>query len=123
MTTADYLITGAGTVGVNIVRWITSLARQGARRYFKRWFVQVAQAIMPRIEPEHLQSTNKVGIFVQMFNKQKGKLEHGFLIEQGKNSTHVCNAIFPAWTSAFRFARRICVHHFPYPRFNCKEFQ
>ena len=107
------MIIGAGIVAINIARWITSLAWQEARRYFKRWFVQVAKALVQRIEPEHLQPTSKVGIRAQMFNTQKGKLEHGFMIEKGENSTHVCNAIFSAWTSAFRFARRICVHHFP----------
>lgn len=61
------------------------LTWQEGRRYFKRWFVQAAQAIVPRIKPEHLQPTSKVGIRAQMFNTQKGKLENDFLIEQGEN--------------------------------------
>jgi len=89
------------------------LTRQEGRRYFKRWFVQAAQAIVPRIKPEHLQPTSKVGIRAQMFNTQKGKLENDFLIEQGENSTHILNAISPAWTSAFPFARHVCDHHIP----------
>jgi len=87
------------------------LAWQEGRRYFKRWFVQAAQAIVPHIKPEHLQPTSKVGIRAQMFNMQKGKLENDFLIEQGKNSTHILNAISPAWTSAFPFARHVCDYH------------
>jgi (S)-2-hydroxyglutarate dehydrogenase len=89
------------------------LAWQEGRRYFKRWFVQAAQAIVPSIKPEHLQATSKVGIRAQMFNMQKGKLENDFLIEQGENSTHILNAISPAWTSAFPFARHVCDHHIP----------
>jgi len=89
------------------------LAWQEGRRYFKHWFVQAAQAIVPRIKAEHLQPTSKVGIRAQMFNIQKGKLENDFLIEKGENSTHILNAISPAWTSAFPFARHVCDHHIP----------
>ena len=89
------------------------LTWQEGRRYFKRWFVQAAQAIVPRIKPEHLQPTTKVGIRAQMFNTQKGKLENDFLIEQGENSTHILNAISPACTSAFPFARHVCGYHIP----------
>jgi L-2-hydroxyglutarate oxidase len=31
-----------------------------------------------------------------------------FLIEQGVHSTHILNAISPAWTSAFPFSRHVC---------------
>ena len=89
------------------------LTWQEGRRYFKRWFVQAAQAIVPRIKAEHLQPTSKVGIRAQMFNIPKGKLENDFLIEQGENSTHILNAVSPAWTSAFPFARHVCDHHTP----------
>jgi len=84
------------------------LAWQEGRRYFKRWFVQAAQAIAPNIRPEHLQPTSKVGLRAQMFNVQKGRLENDFVIEQGEHSTHILNAISPAWTSAFPFARQVC---------------
>ena len=84
------------------------LAWQEGRRYFKHWFAQAAQAIAPHIKPEHLRPTSKVGIRAQMFNTQEGKLENDFLIEQGDNSTHILNAISPAWTSAFPFARHVC---------------
>lgn len=87
------------------------LACQEGRRYFKRWFVQAAQAIVPNIKPDYLQPTSKVGIRPQMFNVQKRRLENDFVIEQGENSTHILNAISPAWTSAFPFARHICDHY------------
>jgi hypothetical protein len=34
-----------------------------------------------------------------------------FLVESGENSTHIINAISPAWTSAFSFARYIYDNH------------
>ena len=84
------------------------LAWQEGRRCFKPWFAQAAQAILPRLKPEHLLSSSKVGIRAQMLDTQSGKLVTDFLVESGSNSTHILNAISPAWTSAFPFARHIC---------------
>lgn len=84
------------------------LAWQEGRRYFKRWFAQAGQAILPRLTPRHLLRTEKVGIRAQMLDIEKGSLVTDFLVERGPNSTHILNAISPAWTSAFPFARYIC---------------
>ena len=40
-----------------------------------------------------------------MFDRQDKKLVNDFLVERGLSSTHILNAISPAWTSAFPFAR------------------
>ena len=86
------------------------LAWQEGRHYFKHWFAKAAQTILPHLKPEHLLQTDKVGIRAQMLDKQTGRLVTDFLIEKGAHSTHVLNAISPAWTSAFPFARHICDH-------------
>jgi len=83
------------------------LAWQEGRRYFRPWFTQAAQAILPRLKTEHLLPTEKVGIRAQMLDKQTGSLVNDFLVERGPHSTHILNAISPAWTSAFPFARYI----------------
>ena len=87
------------------------LAWQEGRRYFKRWFTQAAQAILPRLRMEHLLPAEKVGIRAQMLDKKTGRLVTDFLIERGPSSTHVLNAISPAWTSSFPFARYVCDHY------------
>lgn len=81
------------------------LAWQEGRRYFKPWFADAARAILPRLKNEHLLPCDKVGIRAQMFDRQEGKLVTDFIVERGPSSTHVLNAISPAWTSAFPFAR------------------
>ncbi|MBF0613991.1 MAG: L-2-hydroxyglutarate oxidase [Magnetococcales bacterium] len=86
------------------------LAWQEGRRYFKHWFVEAAQAILPNLKPEHLLRTDKVGIRAQMLNTRTGRLVTDFLVEKGPHSTHILNAISPAWTSAFPFARHVCDH-------------
>lgn len=81
------------------------LAWQEGRRYFKPWFADAVKAILPRLQDKHLLPCNKVGIRAQMFDKNEAKLVTDFLVERGPSSTHVLNAISPAWTSAFPFAR------------------
>lgn len=87
------------------------LAWQEGRRYFKPWFAEAARAIVPRLRPEHLKPTEKVGIRAQMLDKKTGRLVTDFLVERGTDSTHILNAISPAWTSAFPFARHVCDHY------------
>jgi L-2-hydroxyglutarate oxidase len=84
------------------------LAWQEGRRYFKPWFAEAARRLLPRLRPEHLLPCPKVGIRAQMLDRQSGGLVTDFLIEAGPASTHVLNAISPAFTSAFPFARHIC---------------
>jgi len=43
-----------------------------------------------------------------MLNRQTGNLVMDFLVEQGTTSTHILNAISPAWTGAFPFAKYVC---------------
>jgi len=59
------------------------LAWQEGRRYFKPWFTEAAQALLPRLRPEHLLPTDKVGIRAQMLDKQTGHLVNDFLVERG----------------------------------------
>jgi len=86
------------------------LAWQEGRRYFKPWFVEAGRAILPRLKSEHLLPTDKVGIRAQILDKTTGKMVTDFLVKDGPNSTHILNAISPAWTSAFPFARYVCDH-------------
>lgn len=78
------------------------------RRYFKPWFVEAARSIIPRLRSADLVSTEKVGIRAQILDRKSGRLVTDFLVECGEHSTHILNAISPAWTSAFPFARFVC---------------
>lgn len=84
------------------------LAWQEGRRYFRRWFAEAAQSLLPRLKPEHLLPCDKVGIRAQMLDRTTGRLVTDFVVEQGPSSTHVVNAISPAFTSSFPLARHIC---------------
>jgi (S)-2-hydroxyglutarate dehydrogenase len=89
------------------------LAWQEGRRYFKPRFADAARALLPRLRPEHLLPCDKVGIRAQMLDRSSGRLVTDFLVEAGPASTHVLNAISPAFTSAFPLARHVCDNHIP----------
>jgi hypothetical protein len=57
------------------------------------------------LKDKDLISCDKVGIRAQMFDSKEKKLVTDFLVENGSSSTHILNAISPAWTCAFPFAR------------------
>ena len=87
------------------------LAWQEGSRYMKPRFVSAAKKILPRLKMQHLLPSNKVGIRAQILNMETGRMVNDFLVENGVNSTHIINAISPAWTSAFPFARYIYDNH------------
>jgi L-2-hydroxyglutarate oxidase LhgO len=82
-------------------------ALQEGRRYFRPWFAEAARALIPRLKPSHLLRCDKVGIRAQLVDRRTGRLVNDFLVETGRYSTHVLNAISPAWTGAFPFARLV----------------
>lgn len=82
-------------------------AMQEGRRYFRPWFAEAARALLPRLKPSHLLRCDKVGIRAQLVDRRTGRLVNDFLVESGRHSTHVLNAISPAWTGAFPFARLV----------------
>ena len=56
------------------------------------------------VKPEHIELSQKVGIRSQLFNRQTERLEDDFLCLPGPSSTHVLNAISPAFTASFALA-------------------
>lgn len=51
--------------------------------------------------------TSKSGIRPQLVNLREGKLEMDYIFQHTDRSTHVLNAISPAFTSSFAFAEMI----------------
>jgi (S)-2-hydroxyglutarate dehydrogenase len=80
------------------------------RRFLKRYFADAAQALVPAIRAEHLLSSDKVGIRSQLLDTRKRELVMDFVVEKAANSTHVLNAVSPAFTSSFAFAKLVLEH-------------
>jgi len=89
------------------------LANQGGfRRYVHEQaflalpplLLRAAQELIPAVRAEHIELSQKVGIRSQLFNHRTQRLEDDFLCLPGPSSTHVLNAISPAFTASFALA-------------------
>jgi L-2-hydroxyglutarate oxidase len=86
--------------------------RGGFRRYVHEQaflalpplLLRAAQQLIPAVRAEHLELSQKVGIRSQLFNHTTQRLEDDFLCLPGPASTHVLNAISPAFTASFALA-------------------
>ena len=79
-------------------------AREQALHGLKPLFLKAAQALVPGLRSEHLIPSQKVGIRAQLYDRKSGSLVQDFRLEQGPASTHVLNAISPAFTASFSLA-------------------
>lgn len=82
-------------------------AHNEALRVFKRKFIQAAQCLIPAVKETHLLNSDKIGIRAQLLNLKTRELVMDFLVENTKNSTHILNAVSPAFTSSFSFAKLV----------------
>jgi len=73
----------------------------------KNGMLLAAKELVPSTEIEHGWDRDPAGIRAQLVDRASGKLVDDFIVEQGKNSTHILNAVSPGWTSAFPFAQHI----------------
>ncbi len=76
-------------------------------KYSKRGFLKCVRELAPFVRLEDIIPSKKVGIRAQLVNKASGKLEMDFVIEKAKNSTHILNAVSPAFTSSLAFAETV----------------
>lgn len=104
---ATRILTGIFQQFVRNKQGFRTLILQESSRFFKNQFTKGARALVPEIKPQHLIPCDKVGIRAQLLDKEKKELVMDFVVESGKNSTHILNAVSPAFTSAFSFARSL----------------
>ena len=71
---------------------------------FQPFLIKAAKKLIPSLKSEFIEPSNKVGIRAQLFNLKDGNLIDDFLCINGRNSTHVLNAISPAFTASFELA-------------------
>ena len=77
---------------------------------FERYMLASARKLIPGIKKEHITISKKVGIRAQLFDKNKKELVDDFLCINLKDSTHILNAISPAFTASFALADLIIKH-------------
>ena len=100
---------------INILSWelllfITNafkfrrLAINEVKKYNKKYFVGLAKQMVKDVDSKSFCEWTTPGIRVQLLNVKTKELVMDFVIEGDKNSTHVLNAVSPAFTCCFPFA-------------------
>ncbi len=93
------------------------------RSFSKAAFVKSLQKLIPEVQAEDVVPTH-AGVRAQALMND-GKLVDDFLIVQGKNSVHVCNAPSPAATSSIEIGKAIVaqIPEQPYLQPTANQFQ
>jgi len=84
-----------------------SLAHEEMRKYNKKYFISLALSMVKYIDPKGFTEWTKPGIRAQLLDKQTLSLVQDFVVEGDKKSTHILNAVSPAFTCAFPFSQYV----------------
>ncbi len=79
-------------------------AREQSLQSFQPFLVRAAQELIPDINANDIEPSQKVGIRAQLFNVKESRLVDDFLCINAQASTHVLNAISPAFSASFELA-------------------
>jgi L-2-hydroxyglutarate oxidase LhgO len=87
------------------------LAWEEMKKYNKKYFVGLAQRMVQTIDPKGFTEYTKPGIRAQLLDKKSRKLILDFVVEGDQHSTHILNAVSPAFTCAFPFGEYVTINH------------
>jgi len=82
-----------------------NLAFEEVRKYNKSFFVDLAAKLVHHIDKSGFTEWSKPGIRAQLMNKKTLELVQDFVVEGDGTTIHVLNAVSPAFTSSFPFAK------------------
>ncbi len=86
---------------------VLGLIRTELPKYSQRHLVNQAKALAPTVRPRDFTEKGRPGVRAQLLHVPTGKLEMDFVVESGVQSTHILNAVSPAWTSSLAFAQHV----------------
>ena len=70
-------------------------------------FLAAARSIIPNLSMDHIEKSPKVGIRPQLYDLNQKCLVQDFIVIEETSSSHIVNAISPAFTASFAFADNI----------------
>jgi len=83
------------------------LIRTELPKLHRTTLIKGAQALVPSVDPRDFTERGRPGIRAQLFDRNAQRLEMDFVVRPGERSTHVLNAVSPAWTSALAVADHV----------------
>jgi L-2-hydroxyglutarate oxidase LhgO len=101
---------------VNILSWeawlfitnafgFRALAIDEIKKYNMKYFAGLAENLVKKLDVKGFDEWGKPGIRAQLLNVETKELVMDFVVEGDKDSIHVLNAVSPAFTCSFPFAR------------------
>lgn len=78
------------------------IEKRGQRGFFRR-----IDPLLSGLRPTDLLPSTRCGIRPQLVDRETGELVMDFLIESDRNGIHILNAVSPAFTASFAFAREV----------------
>ena len=83
---------------------VPGLIKAELPKYLRRYLVGQASRLVPSVRAEDFATKGRVGVRAQLLHRPTGRLEMDFVVRGGERSTHVLNAVSPAWTSSLAVA-------------------
>lgn len=85
----------------------TDLIRSEVPKYSRRVLVHHAKKLVPSVTQADFRVRGRVGVRAQLFHLATRRLEMDFVVRGDDASTHILNAVSPAWTSALAVAEHV----------------
>ena len=90
------------------------LAFAEMRKYRRGFFIGEARKLLHRMDPGRFGDYTRPGIRAQLLDLRTHELVMDFRVEHAERSTHVLNAVSPAFTCAFSFAEHLVAEAAPH---------
>lgn len=84
------------------------LARDELAKASRHKLIALASELVTNLDKKHFTTWGKPGIRAQLLNLKSKTLEMDFIVEGDGSSTHVLNAVSPAFTCCLSFAQAVC---------------
>lgn len=86
---------------------VAGLIRTEMPKYRRQHLVKQAAALVPSVSADDFTVKGRVGVRAQLLHVPTGRLEMDFLVQGDDRSTHMLNAVSPAWTSSLAVADHV----------------
>jgi L-2-hydroxyglutarate oxidase LhgO len=86
---------------------VPGLIRSELPKYWRRKLVAQARRLVPSVRSADFTIKGRPGVRAQLFHKPSRKLEMDFVVRGDEHSTHLLNAVSPAWTSSLAVAEHV----------------
>jgi L-2-hydroxyglutarate oxidase LhgO len=86
---------------------VPGLMRSELPKYRRENLVRQAAELVPSVRAADFRVKGRPGVRAQLFDVRERRLEMDFVVRPGDRSTHVLNAVSPAWTSSLAMAEHV----------------